>query len=53
MPFSVLKRLTGWLVSIMATPLKALDYWINRHPQAHYLASGTFVHAVKADEQEL
>jgi SAM-dependent methyltransferase len=46
-PFRSLRRLSGWLVALMAIPVKPLDLWINRHPSSHYLASGTYVHAVK------
>lgn len=33
---------------ILLLPLRFLDILLNRHPQAHILASTTFVHAVKA-----
>jgi hypothetical protein len=48
MPFSSLKRLTGWIVAIGSIPIKVLDRWINKHPASHSLASATFVHASKA-----
>jgi len=47
MPFRPLKRLTGWLVAIIGILIKPLDLWVNKHPASHYLASGTFVQAMK------
>lgn len=50
-PFRALGLIASILVRVPALVLTPLDLYLNRHPQAHVLASTTFVHAVKVDSQ--
>jgi len=46
-PTWVLSRLVWLGVRLVALPIRPLDIWVNRHPQAHLLASTTYVQAAK------
>lgn len=47
-PTAVVRRLLAWGLRALMFPLRALDRLANRHPNAHAIASTTFVHGRKA-----
>ena len=47
-PIRGLRAIAMFGARILLLPLRFLDILLNRHPQAHILASTTFVYAVKA-----
>ena len=50
LPTRLVSRTASYLVRLLGIPWVLADRLLLRHPQAHVLASTTFVHAVKAAE---
>ena len=49
-PTRILSRIAGGTWMLLSMLLRPLDYWINKNPGSHILASATYIHAIKPAE---